>query len=90
MVNDVMVDVLQKMFYVSLQLILPPLLIALIVGLIIGLLQAIASIQEQTLTFVPKIVAVALIMIFLGGWMLQLLVDYTVDLFIRLPEIGAL
>ena len=90
MIDAVMVELLQRMFYVSLQLILPPLGIALIVGLIIGLLQAITSIQEQTLTFVPKIVAVALVMVFLGGWMLRLLVDYSADLFMRLPEIGAL
>ena len=83
MADDIMVELLQRMFYVSLQLIVPPLGIALVVGLLIGLLQAITSIQEQTLSFVPKIVAVAMVLVFLGSWMLRILIDYTADLFNR-------
>ena len=90
MADDMMVELLQRMFYISLQLIVPPLGIALVVGLLIGLLQAITSIQEQTLSFVPKIVAVAMVLVFLGSWMLRILVDYTADLFNQLPQIGAL
>ena len=58
----------------------PPLLVSLVVGLIVSVLQTITSIQEQTLTFVPKIVAVfASIMIF-GSWMLTNLNDYMTGL----------
>jgi flagellar biosynthetic protein FliQ len=51
------------------------LLVSIVVGLIISIFQAATSINEQTMTFVPKLVAIALIMILFGGWMLQEMVD---------------
>lgn len=54
----------------------PLLLISLIVGLIVSIFQTVTSIQEQTLTFVPKILAVFLAMIFLGSWMLNNMADF--------------
>ncbi|MDR2071906.1 MAG: flagellar biosynthesis protein FliQ [Spirochaetaceae bacterium] len=64
----------------------PMLLTALLVGLVIAIFQATTSIQEQTLTFVPKVIAILLILGFLGGWMLSSLGDYTVRLFRMIPE----
>lgn len=90
MTEDVLVHLLRQMMWITSLLIMPPLLIALVVGLLIGLLQAVTSIQEQTLTFVPKIAGVVLIYIVLGGWMARLLVDYCAELFLGLPEFGAL
>ncbi|MDA3959436.1 MAG: flagellar biosynthesis protein FliQ [Planctomycetota bacterium] len=90
MLEDTLVHLMREMIYVGLLLLMPPVGIALVVGLLIGLLQAITSIQEQTLSFVPKIVAVALVYIFLGSWMLRILLGYTTDLFAGLPEWGAL
>ena len=66
----------------------PLLLSALVVGLIIAILQATTSIQEQTLTFVPKIFAILLMLAFLGGWMFNSLREYTLELFRRIPEIA--
>ena len=66
----------------------PLLLSALIVGLVIAILQATTSIQEQTLTFVPKVFAILLMLAFLGGWMFTSLTDYTVALFLRIPEMA--
>jgi flagellar biosynthetic protein FliQ len=63
----------------------PLLLTALVVGLVIAILQATTSIQEQTLTFVPKVIAILLILGFLGGWMFSSLGDYTVRLFRMIP-----
>ncbi len=90
MINDVIIDLLRQMLWVSILLSGPVLLTALVVGLVIGLLQAVTSIQEQTLTFVPKIVALAAILALLGGWMLRYLVSYTGELFGNLPAYGAL
>lgn len=90
MLNDVVIDLLRQMLWVSLLLAGPVLLTALVVGLVIGLLQAVTSIQEQTLTFVPKIIALALVLALLGGWMLRYLIAYSVDLFGNLPRIGAM
>ncbi len=64
----------------------PVLLIAMGVGLIVSILQASTSIQEQTLSFVPKIVAIFVILILLGGWMFSTLGQYTVNLFSMIPE----
>jgi flagellar biosynthesis protein FliQ len=54
----------------------PALLISMIVGLIISIFQAVTQIQEQTLTFVPKLIAIALILLILGPWMLKTLVQF--------------
>jgi flagellar biosynthetic protein FliQ len=64
----------------------PLLLSALIVGLVIAILQATTSIQEQTLTFVPKVFAILLVLALLGGLGFSLLSDYTIALFRRIPE----
>ncbi len=66
----------------------PLLLSALVVGLVVSILQATTSIQEQTLTFVPKIVAILLVLALLGGWMLASLGDYTVQLFQLIPDMA--
>ena len=58
----------------------PILLVSLIVGLIISIFQTVTSIQEQTLTFVPKIIAIFLTLILLGSWMMNTMVEYTVQL----------
>lgn len=70
-------------------IIIAPLLIpALVVGLVIAILQASTSIQEQTLTFVPKIFVILLMLALLGGWMIGSLGQYTVNLFGQIPEMA--
>ena len=66
----------------------PLLLSALVVGLVVAILQATTSIQEQTLTFVPKIFAILLMLAFLGGWMFSNMRDYTMELFRRIPDMA--
>jgi len=63
----------------------PILLIGLVVGLIVSVLQATTSIQEQTLTFVPKIAAILLALVFFGPWMFASLAQYTIQLFQQIP-----
>ena len=63
----------------------PLLGVALVVGLIVSVVQAVTSIQEQTLSFVPKLFAVGAVFLFLLSWMLQLMVRYTTELFRSLP-----
>jgi flagellar biosynthetic protein FliQ len=64
----------------------PLLLTALTVGLIVAILQATTTIQEQTLTFVPKVVAIMVMLALLGGWMFGTLGEYTIQLFRRIPD----
>jgi len=65
----------------------PLLLVALITGLIISILQAATQINEMTLSFIPKIIAVFVTIIVAGPWMLNLLLDYMRNLFTNLPYI---
>ncbi|MDR0503714.1 MAG: flagellar biosynthesis protein FliQ [Treponema sp.] len=64
----------------------PLLLSALIVGLVVAILQAATSIQEQTLTFVPKMFVILGMLALLGGWMFTSLGQYTTELFRQIPE----
>ena len=64
----------------------PMLLAALVVGLVVAILQASTSIQEQTLTFVPKVFAILGVLAILGGWMMTSLGQFTINLFRRIPE----
>lgn len=90
MPDDVIIEVLRNMLYTSLLLSLPALGTAMVVGLLVGLAQAVTSIQEQTLAFVPKLVAIIVVLVVLGHWMLRLLVGYSADLFGSLARYGAL
>ncbi|MDR2136639.1 MAG: flagellar biosynthesis protein FliQ [Treponema sp.] len=66
----------------------PMLFFALVVGLLVAILQATTSIQEQTLTFVPKVLAILVVLMLLGGWMFSHLRDYTVQLFRMIPSMA--
>jgi flagellar biosynthetic protein FliQ len=61
---------------------------ALTVGLVVAILQATTSIQEQTLTFVPKIIAILTVLALLGGWMFNSLGNYTIQLFQMIPDMA--
>ncbi len=63
----------------------PLLLVALAVGLIIGIIQAATSINEMTLSFIPKIAAMGVTLAIVGGWQINTLVDYTREIFMRIP-----
>ncbi|OJU79960.1 MAG: EscS/YscS/HrcS family type III secretion system export apparatus protein [Solirubrobacterales bacterium 70-9] len=66
---------------------MPLLLAGLIVGLLISVFQAVTQIQEMTLSFIPKILAVALVLIVGGPWMLSQIVSYTTDLYHSIPNV---
>jgi flagellar biosynthetic protein FliQ len=70
---------------VGLQVAMPILIAALVVGLIVSVFQAVTQIQEMTLQFVPKILAVGLVALFAGGWMLMQMVEFTKQVLSNLP-----
>ncbi|MDI3472121.1 MAG: flagellar biosynthesis protein FliQ [Thermotogaceae bacterium] len=76
MTVETFLDAMNEGITVFLMVIAPVLLISLLVGLIISIFQTVTQINEQTVTFVSKIFAVFISLLFLGGWMLQKLVDY--------------
>lgn len=72
----------------TISLIAPVLIIALIVGLIVAILQAVTSIQEQTLTFLPKLLVILVMIALLGGTMMSSLGEYTIRLFNEIPNLA--
>ena len=80
MSTDWIVDMGNDALFLIIKASAPILLVSLAVGLIISIFQTVTSIQEQTLTFVPKILAVFLTLMLLGGWMLDSMCGFMVDL----------
>jgi flagellar biosynthetic protein FliQ len=70
-----------RMLWVTALVAAPVLLASLVVGLVIGIVQAATSVNEQTLTFVPKLAVIALVLVLLGGSMMTLIADFTQDIF---------
>jgi flagellar biosynthesis protein FliQ len=75
-------DAVTVMLYIA----APVLLVSLLVGSLISLVQAATQINEVTLTFIPKMAAIGLVLAFLGSWMLQHLILFTTNLFTSLPN----
>ncbi|MCS6985394.1 MAG: flagellar biosynthesis protein FliQ [Leptospiraceae bacterium] len=75
------VTLLRESIWLTIKLSTPVLLVGMVVGLIISILQTTTSIQEQTLTFVPKLIVTLLSIIVLAAWMVQNMTDYTKELF---------
>ncbi|RKD24207.1 EscS/YscS/HrcS family type III secretion system export apparatus protein [Ammoniphilus oxalaticus] len=78
--SDVVLRIAENTVQLILMLVLPICGIALAVGLLVSIFQATTQIQEQTLAFVPKIIAVFLAILFFGSWMLRQLVDFSAGL----------
>ncbi|WP_422121928.1 flagellar biosynthesis protein FliQ [Planococcus sp. X10-3] len=87
MTPDMVIKLAEQAIYTIIIIAAPLLLIALAVGLLVSVFQAMTQIQEQTLAFIPKILAVFIAMVVFGPWMLTTLLDYTRNLFQSLPRI---
>ncbi|WP_338786610.1 flagellar biosynthesis protein FliQ [Metabacillus sp. FJAT-53654] len=81
MSSEFVISLAEKAVFTTLIICGPVLLLALVIGLVVSIFQATTQIQEQTLAFIPKIVAVLLGLIFFGPWMLSTLVSYAQDIF---------
>ena len=79
------VDLGRESLYVAVLIAAPMLGIALAVGLLIGVVQAATSINEMTLSFIPKLAALVIVLMILGSWQISVLVDFTRRLFERIP-----
>lgn len=73
---------------ITIMLAAPMLLAGLIVGLLVSIFQAATQINEMTMTFIPKMLAVALALLFSFPWMLQVMVDFMQDLMVQLPHLA--
>ena len=78
---DMVVNLMSETLYLIIKVSAPMLLVSLVVGLIISILQTVTSIQEQTLTFVPKLISIFLVLMIAGNWILTSIVEYMEYLF---------
>jgi flagellar biosynthetic protein FliQ len=81
------VDIGREALWMTILLSAPLLAVALGAGLLIGVIQAATSINEMTLSFIPKLAALALVLVVAGGWQISLLVEYTRKIFERIPQL---
>ncbi len=85
MTDTAVLDLGRQALMISAKLALPILAVALVIGTIISLLQAVTQVQEMTLTFVPKVLAIAAVLMLSGGWMLNQLAEFTRRLYEAAP-----
>ncbi len=85
--QDMVVGLARNAVEITLLISLPMLGLGLIVGLAVSIFQAVTQIQEMTLTFVPKIIAVLLGLLFAFPWMMNKMVDYTRDIIVNIPHL---
>jgi flagellar biosynthesis protein FliQ len=81
------VDLARQALWVAMIISAPILCVGLCVGLLVGIFQAATSINEQTLSFIPKVLAVGMTISMAGGWMINKLVEYTHSIFERIPSL---
>ena len=83
--SSAVVDLAREALLMVMLVSMPLLLVSLVVGLAIGVFQAATSINEMTLSFIPKIIAVGIALALFGGWQISTMVDYTRAIFQRIP-----
>ena len=85
--QDTVINLATQAMILALKIAGPMLLMGLIVGLLVSIFQAVTSIQEQSLSFIPKIVGVAVLIVVLGPWMLNQLISYAQNLYLSIPSL---
>jgi flagellar biosynthetic protein FliQ len=85
--QGVVLDIGREALFVTATIAGPMLLVALVVGLLIGIVQAATSINEMTLSFIPKLVGLTLVLYMFGSWQITVLTDFTSRLIERIPGI---
>ena len=80
MTSEAAVEIIRSGLYVILKCALPILLVSMVIGLTVSIFQTVTSIQEQTLTFVPKVLGIFLTIMLLGNWIMSNVVGFTTDL----------
>ena len=86
MTQDTVVSLIVDMMSVTIKVAAPMLIAGLVVGLLVSIFQAVTQIQEQTLSFIPKVLAMAAVLVIGGPWMLNQLMSYTAELWTSIPN----
>ena len=85
--QDTVVSLATQAMMLALKIAGPMLIAGLIIGLLVSIFQAVTSIQEQSLSFIPKVIGVAVLIVVLGPWMLDQLVGYAQNLYLAIPSL---
>jgi flagellar biosynthetic protein FliQ len=85
--EDTVVNLATQAMTLALKVAGPILIVGLVIGIVVSLFQAVTQIQEQSLSFIPKIVAVGIVIMLLGPWMLTQIVDWTQNLYMSIPQL---
>jgi flagellar biosynthetic protein FliQ len=85
--QDTVINLATRAMTVAVEVAGPMLIAGLVIGLVVSIFQAVTSIQEQSLSFIPKIIGLGVIIVLLGPWMLDQLINYAQDLFISIPSL---
>ncbi len=85
--SAMVVELAREALWMTMLISAPLLVVGLAVGLLVGIFQAATSINEQTLSFIPKVVCMGITMALAGSWMINTMVDYTKSIFIRIPNL---
>jgi flagellar biosynthetic protein FliQ len=85
--QDTVVSIVTHAMEVGLKIALPVLLVGLVIGLVVSIMQAVTQIQEQTLSFIPKILGLVVTIVVLGPWMLGQIVSWTQELYGSIPQL---
>ncbi|WP_018084760.1 flagellar biosynthesis protein FliQ [Desulfurispora thermophila] len=88
MTDTMVIKLIRDAFYMVLLISLPPLAAGMLVGLVVSILQAATQVQEQSLSFVPKLVAVFITLAVLTPWIIHVTVRYAAEIFRQLPQVA--
>jgi flagellar biosynthesis protein FliQ len=81
------VSLIREALFIAIKISAPILITALIVGLVIGIIQTTTSIQEPTIAFVPRLIAIFIVIIIFASWMVRTMTDYTRNIFMMIEKI---
>jgi flagellar biosynthetic protein FliQ len=85
--EDVVINLVMNAMALAFKVAMPMLGVALVLGLVVSIVQAVTQIQEQTLSFIPKIIGLAVVLVVGGPWMLGQIVSYTQELYSSIPSL---
>jgi flagellar biosynthesis protein FliQ len=88
MTQDTVMELTTRLLILTIKLGAPLLGVALLIGLVVSVFQAVTQIQEQTLSFIPKLIALAAVIVIGGPWMLGELLNYTTELWSEIPRLA--
>jgi len=88
MTPELAIDLFKNTILFALYMVGPFLAVALVIGLVTSIIQSVTSLQEQTLTFAPKLVALSVMVVLLGPWLLRSLTEFTIQMISRMSELN--